>query len=74
MKGFVFTLLWLFDLKNGCFGSPTDLRFSKSKAAKGNELAKVLVNVGKSGDACSEDLVELEKCEAIPCNSGNNPR
>ena len=33
MKGFVFTLLWLFDLKNGCFGSPpTDLRFSKSKA------------------------------------------
>ena len=58
----------------GDFGTRKRTRkcIDKSKA-QGDNLAKVLVNQGKSGDACSEDLVELEKCEAIPCNSGNNP-
>ena len=43
------------------------------KVANGKHLAKILVNLGKSGDSCSEDLVEREKCEAIPCSLGNIP-
>ena len=59
----------------GDFGTRKRTRKCISKKdAHDKQLAKILVNLGKSGDSCSEDLVEREKCGAnVPCNLGNIP-